>query len=80
MQSLIKATAGMNFTPGSINPQWGLNGTQAPIPGEPTVTSGPVLNGDININVTANDAASLKDELRRKIRSSHTAFSIFNFN
>jgi hypothetical protein len=78
MQTLIKATNGLVFTPQSINPNAGLNGgPQSPIPGEPTV-AGPVV-GTVNVyasgSVTEAGAASLGAEIARNIRSGQTTFS-----
>jgi hypothetical protein len=77
MAKLLASTSGLNYSPSSINPQWGLGGTQAPIPGEPSV-AGPVINGGINVyvsgSVTADNAASLGDEIARSIRSNHAIF------
>jgi len=78
MQALLKATAGMVFTPGSINPNWGLNGTQAPIPGEPSV-AGPVnfAAGSIVVqgDVTAANAKTLAGQIVSQMRSGRTTFS-----
>jgi hypothetical protein len=67
------------FTQGGINPGNGLNGTQAPIPGEPSV-AGPinfaagaiVVNGD----VTADNAVSLGTAIATNIRSGRTTLNV----
>jgi hypothetical protein len=79
MQTLINATNGMTFTPGSINPGAGLNGTQAGIPGEPSV-AGPinfaagaiVVNGD----VTSESAATLGTAIAQSLRSGRTNLTL----
>jgi hypothetical protein len=77
MQAIITATSGMTFTPGSINPGAGLNGTQAPIPGMPGVTGQTVTNNiTVNGNVTAENAATLGSEIASNIRSGRTTFSV----
>jgi hypothetical protein len=78
MQTLLNSTNGLTFTPGSINPGNGLNGTQAPIPGEPSV-AGPinfaagaiVINGD----VTEANATTLASQIASNLRSGRTALN-----
>jgi hypothetical protein len=81
MQAIIKATNGMVFTPGSINPGAGLNGSQAPIPGEPGV-AGPVI-GTVNVTttgpVTSENAATLGAAIASNIRSGRTTFTTPKF-
>jgi hypothetical protein len=75
MQTLINATNGMVFTSASINPNAGLNGTQAGIPGEPTV-AGPInMTVTINGNVTEKNAATLGSEIAKSIRSGRTTLT-----
>jgi hypothetical protein len=81
MQKIIAATNGMVFTPGSINPGAGLNGTQAPIPGMPNVngTSGATI-GTVNItvagDVTTANATSLASQIANNILSGRTSFNV----
>jgi hypothetical protein len=78
MATLIRATNGMNFTPGSINPGAGLNGTQAPIPGEPSI-AGPVTVGTVTVNVGGSldptKAGEIGAAIGRGIRSGQTTYS-----
>jgi hypothetical protein len=78
MQALVKATNGMVFSAASINPGAGLNGTQAPIPGEPGV-AGAVIQGGVNITVNGSisetGAVTLASEIASNIRSGRTTFS-----
>lgn len=78
MQAILAATNGLTFTPGSINPGAGLNGTQAPIPGLPTV-AGPTIgtiNVTINGDATTTNVESLGAAIATNIRSGRTTFSI----
>jgi hypothetical protein len=81
MQTILKATNGLSFTPGSINPNWGLNGNQAPIPGEPTV-SGPITfgPGSIVVQGSVNDknALTLANAIAQNIRSGRTGLNTNN--
>lgn len=75
MQTLLKATAGLIFTPANIPTS--ATATLG-IPGEPTV-AGPVI-GTVNIGVngpvTAANAQTLASEIAYKLRSGQTTFSV----
>jgi hypothetical protein len=73
MAALIKATSGLQFTPGSLSTSatW-----TPPIPGEPTV-AGPVvgtINITVNGDVTSENATTLANEIAKSVRSGSTQF------
>ena len=81
MQKIIQSTTGLAFTPTTINPSAGLQGTQAPIPGMPNVNgvSGATvgtINVTINGNATVDNVQSLGSAIASNIRSGRTTFAL----
>lgn len=81
IQKILAATQGINFTAGGINPNWGLGGSQAPIPGLSNVAGGVgsanigTVNITINGAVTTDNVSDLASEIATNIRNGRTTFS-----